>query len=54
MILDTILDAIGKTPIIKFNHMSSLMEWNIMFCIVDKLFDNESKLKTDLFELRLL
>ena len=26
MILDTILDAIGKTPIIKFNHIGSNLD----------------------------
>ena len=35
--------------IIKLNHLTSIMEWNLIYCILFSIFDNNFKFKKDIF-----
>ena len=51
-IIDNYTIALINKEIIDFSHLTSLMEWNITFCILNKIFNYEYKLHNNIFEKR--
>jgi autophagy-related protein 9 len=47
---DNYLVALFDHNIIEINHLTNIMEWNIIYCIIDTLFNDESGLKLDFIE----
>lgn len=44
--------AMMDNNIFIIDHLTSLMEWNIIFCILNYLFNQESQIKSDIFKKR--
>jgi autophagy-related protein 9 len=44
------LISIFDNDIIKINHLTNLMEWNLIYCILFNIFDSNFKLKEGIFE----
>lgn len=47
---DNYMTAMIDKNIMELNNLTDLMEWNIGFCIINKIFNDESKIKQTLFE----
>ena len=47
---DNYLVALFDHNIVEMNHLTNIMEWNIIYCIIHTFFNDESGLKSDFYE----
>ena len=48
MTKDNYMIGLIDQNIIQFDHLTKLMEWNIMYCVVMYIFDDNLKIKKNL------
>jgi len=46
---DNYMIALINKNVLELNELTSLMEWNIMYSIIHKIFNDEAKIKNDIF-----